>query len=185
MPLKVEPFNSASGNKETNMDDKQQFPYDDEIMKYDYTTHRYVLTEKGVLSELGESLDVILNATGDANPSTLAERLLKRVSQIVYTWLYKDTMGKEWLEYILAKYPPLREVVKHMLQAQLMYMLENGDIGLYSGVNVAKGQVMDIAAMRDRARIAPDVEDLGIQIIPGLGICLKYAGALPCVPCCD
>ena len=160
-----------------------KFPCDDEIMRYDYNTHRYVLTEKGVLFELGENLDVILNTTGDANPSTLAERILKRVSQTVYHYLYRDTVNEQWLEYILATYPPLRERVKEMLQAQLLYMLMNGDLGLYSGVNVAKGQVMDMEALRGRARIAPEVEDLALQIIPGLGYCLKYVGFLPCVRC--
>lgn len=161
----------------------QKFPYDDEIMRYDYNTHRYVLTEQGVLTELGENLDTILNATADANPSTLAQRILKRVSDTVYRYIYRDTMNEEWLEYILATYPPLREIVKEMLQAQLLYMLMNGDIGLYSGVNIAKGQIMDIDKLRGRARIANDVEDLALQSIPGLGYCLKYVGFLPRVPC--
>ena len=161
----------------------QCFPHDDDIMKYDYNAHRYVLTEQGVLSELSENLDLILNATGDANPSTLAERVLKRVSQTVYMYIYRDTANEDWLEYILATYPPLRERVKEMLQAQLLYMLMNGDIGLYSGVNVAKGQIMDIDKLRDRARIAPEVEDLALQSIQGLGYCLKFVGFLPCVPC--
>ena len=159
-----------------------KFPHDDEIMKYDYQSHRYVLTSSGVLSQLGEDLDVILNSTGDANPSTLADRVLRRVSQMVYMYLYRDTANEQWLEYILAKYPPLRDTVKEMLQAQLLYMLMNGDIGLMSGVNVAKGQAMDIDALRGRSRIAPEVEDLAMRTISGLGYCLKYAGALPCVP---
>lgn len=161
----------------------QKFPRDDEIMKYDYTMHRYVLTEQGVLTELGENLDVILNATGDADSSTLAQRILKRVSQTVYMYIYRDTANEEWLEYILATYPPLRNRVKEMLQAQLLYMLMNGDLGLYSGVNVAKGQIMDIDKLRDRARVAPEVEDLALQTIPELGYCLKYVGFLPSVPC--
>lgn len=160
-----------------------KFPFDDDIMTYDVESHRYVLTERGVLSELGEDLDMVLNATGDANPSTLASRFLRRVSQTVYTYLYRDTMNEQWLEYILAKYPPLRETVKEMLQAQLLYMLMNGDIGLMSGVNVAKGQVMDVYALRGKLRVAPEVEDLAMRTISGLGYCLKYAGALPCVPC--
>lgn len=159
------------------------FPFDDQIMRYDYNSHRYVLTENGVLTELGENLQLILNATGDANPSKLAERILKRVSQTVYMYLYRDTANEQWLEYILATYPPLRDRVKEMLQSQLLYMLMNGDIGLYSGVNVAKGQIMDIDKLRDRARIAPEVEDLAMQFIPGLGYCLKYVGFLPPVPC--
>lgn len=166
------------------MNNQNCFPFDDEIMKYDYTKHRYVLTEKGVLTELGENLDVILNATGDANPSTLAERFLARVSQTVYTTLYRNSQGEAYLEYILATYPPLRPRIMEMLQAQTLYMLMNGDIGLMSGVNVAKGQAMDINALRGRARLAPEVEDLANAIIPGLGFSLSYAGALPCVPPC-
>ncbi len=160
----------------------QRYPFDDGVMKYDYNMHRYVLTEQGVLRELGENLKVILNKSGDANPSTLAERFLNRVSQVVYTWLYKDSMNEAWIEYLLAKFPSLRPRIKEMLQAQTLYMLMNGDLGLMSGVNVAKGQAMDINALRGRARIAPEVEDLSKQIIPELGYCLKYAGALPCVP---
>lgn len=166
--------------------EKQQpssYPFDDEIMKYDYAAHRYVLTSSGVLSQLGENLDVILNTTGDADSGTLAARVLRRVSQTVYMYLYRDTANEEWLEYILATYPPLREWVQEMLQAQLLYMLANGDIGLYSGVNVAKGQAMDVEALRGRARIAPEVEDIAMRTIPQFGYCLKYVGFLPSVPC--
>lgn len=167
------------------MNDNQQqvYPFDDEIMTYDYNTHKYVLTERGVEIELGENLDVILNTTDDANPSTLAERILKRVSQTVYRYIYRDTQNEAWLEYILAKHPPLRDRVKEMLQAQLMYMLENGDISLYSGVNFARGQIMDVNALRDRAAVAPDVEYLANETVEELGYSLKYLGALPCVPC--
>ena len=117
-----------------------KFPLDDEIMKYDYNTHRYVLTKNGVETELGENLDIILNSTGDANPSSLAARFLRRVSQAVYGYLYRDTMNEQWLEYILATYPPLRATVKDMLQAQLMYMLMERGYKLVSGVNVVRGK---------------------------------------------
>lgn len=164
------------------MENEQNFPFDDDSMIYDYNAHRYVLTVKGVLTELGEDLDLILNPTGDGNPSTLASRVLKRVSQTVYSYIYRDSANEEWLEYILAKYPPLRATVKEMLQAQLLYMLANGDIGLYSGVNVGKGQAMNIEDLRGRARVAVEVEDLGLRTIAGLGYCLKYVGFLPSVP---
>ena len=165
-----------------NNNQQKVYPFDDEVMTYDYNAHRYVLTERGVMTELGENLDTILNATGDANPSTLAARFLKRVSNTVYRYLYRDTQSEQWLEYILAKHPPLRDTVKEMLQAQLMYMLANGDISLYSGVNFARGQIMDTNALRDRVAIAPDVEYLANEAIPGLGYSLKYVGGLPCVP---
>lgn len=161
----------------------RKYPCDDQIMEYDRNTHRYVLTKNGVLSELGENLDLILNATGDASPSTLAKRFLRRVSQVVYMYLYHDSLNPEWLEYILATYPPLRSSVMEMLQAQTLYMLMNGDLGIMSGVNLAKGQVTDIAALRGRARVAPEVEEIAARFIPGMGYALNYAGELPNVPC--
>lgn len=161
----------------------RKYPLDGEDMIYDYNAHRYVLTENCVLRELGENLELILNATADASPSTLAARFLRRVSQVVYSYLYRYTQSEAWLEYILATYPPLRARVKEMLQAQTLYMLMNGDLGLMSGVNVAKGHAMDINALRGRARVAPEVEDLAGQFVPGLGYALNYVGELPCVPC--
>ena len=162
--------------------ERTTFPHDDEIMTYDYQNHRYVLTKDGVLNVLGENLDIILNADGDANPSTLADRVLRRVSQTVYMWLYRGSMNRDWLEYILATYPPLRDSVREMLQAQLIYVLNNGFIGDYSGVNIAKGHTIDINWLRDRVRVSPEVEDIANQFIPGLGYSLKYCGMLPCVP---
>lgn len=130
------------------------FPYDDEIMKYDYSAHRYVLTVDGVLHELGTDLKQRLNPGDDANPSALAARFLAQVSRVVYNAIYKYTQDEAVMEYLLAVYPPLRARIKEMLQAQLLYMLVNNDLGLFSGVNVAKGTVMDINALRGEARIA-------------------------------
>lgn len=165
------------------MNNQRKYPYDDKIMVYDYDAHRYVLTNAGVLSELGINLDMSLDASGDADITTLAKRFLKRISSIVYSWIYRDIANEDWIEYLLATYPPLRDWVKEMLQAQLQYTLANGDIGLYSGVNIAKGQSMDIRALRDVARVAPEVEDYGYRTISGLPYCLKYAGFLPRLQC--
>lgn len=159
------------------------YPHDDEIMKYDFASHRYVLTNSGVSSELGENLEVILNTSGDTNPSTIADRLLRKVSQRVYHYIYSDSMNPDWLEFILATYPPLRDRVREMLQAQLMYVLTNDFVSDYSGVNIAKGQTIDPNWLRGRASIALEVEDIANRFIPGLGYSLKYCGALPCVPC--
>lgn len=163
--------------------ENKAYPFDNGIMKYDFAAHRYILTSEGVLSELGENLEVVLNDSGDANASTLADRVLRKVSQTVYQYIYRDSMDPAWLEFILATYPPLREWVREMLQAQLMYVLENGFVSDYSGVNIAKGQTIDPNWLRGRARIAPEVEDIANRFIPGLGYSLKYCGALPCVPC--
>ena len=82
--------------------EEKTYPYDDELMTYDYINHRYVLTKKGVESQLGIKLDTTLNTEGDANPSTLADRILAKVSQTVYSWLYRDSMNSSYIEFILA-----------------------------------------------------------------------------------
>lgn len=168
------------------MNETQQlprFPFSDGDMKYDERTHRYVLTADCVSRELGEDLSVVLNTTRDANPSSLPDRILRRVSQTVYLWLYRDSMNPDWIEYILATYPPLRAWVKEMLLSQTWYVLNNDFIADYSGVNIAKGSTIDINWLRGRVKIADEVEQIANRFIPGLGYSLKYAGALPCVPC--
>ncbi len=164
------------------MEDKK-YPYDDEIMTYDYKTHRYVLTKQGVFTELGEDLDVILDNTLVADVTKKSQRVLDKVSQSVYFYLYQDAMNRDWLEYILATYPPLRDWVKQMLQAQLEYVLENNFVNDFSGVNIAKGHTIDINWLRGRVKVADQVEQIANQFVPGLGYCLKYCGQLPNVPC--
>ena len=55
------------------------YPYNDDAMIYDYKKHEYVLTERYVLETLGVNLSLTLDTTGDENPSTLGQRVLKRV----------------------------------------------------------------------------------------------------------
>lgn len=160
-----------------------QYPFNDEEMVYDYKRHRYYLRGSYVLNELGENLDVLLNTSGDANPSTLTTRFLRRVSDIVYNWIYQDSMNHEWLEYIMALHPPLREVIKDMLISQTLYVLNNGFVADYTGLNIAKGQSMPIRELRGAAKVSDEVEMTANRFIPGLGYSLKYLGPLPCVPC--
>lgn len=165
------------------MEEEFRYPENDGIMVYDKISHRYVLTNKGVLEHMGILLEAVLNNTGDANPSTLPDRILRRVSQEVYLYIYQFGMNSAWIEFLLACYAPLRDTVREMLQAQLLYVLNNGFVSDYAGINVARGNVMEIEKIRGRAHIAPQVEQLANQFVPGLGYTLTYRGQLPCVPC--
>lgn len=162
--------------------ESKKYPYDDEIMTYDYTNHRYVLTPQGVFEQFGYNLEVILDNGSPTDPRTRADRLLKKVSQSVYLWLYECTMNRDWLEFILATYPPLRDWVREMLQAQLEYVLDNNFVNDFSGVNIAKGNTVDINWLRGRVKVADQVEQIANQFVPGLGYTLTYRGQLPCVP---
>lgn len=101
-------------------------------MIYDYTHHRYVLTEKAVLQELGVNLQTYLDQSGDANPSTMAQRIAKMISAHFYAWVYAHTTNKRYVEYLLAKYPPCREIVRECLVNETYYALKNGDFWNYA-----------------------------------------------------
>lgn len=160
----------------------KSYPYSDDDMIYDYDSHRYVLTERYVSRSLGENLDMILNAAGDANPSTLASRFLRRVSNAVYGYIYKDNPNVERIEYYLAKHAPLRPWIKDMLEEQTLYMLMNGDIGIMSGLNISKGQAMELYKLRGAVCVAPEVEEMCNRIMPAFGHCLKYRGVITFPP---
>lgn len=108
------------------------YPYNDETMEYDYTLHGYVLTKKGVLDFLNTNLDTYLDATGDSDPSTLGEKVLRKISRHVYSWIYAHTPNEDFIERVLATYPPARERIREVLIAEVDYNLQNGTFWNYA-----------------------------------------------------
>ena len=157
-----------------------KFPYDDEYMTYDYRTHKYILTEKAVLDELGENLDVVLV---NSDP-TSRNAFLRKVSRSVYDYILSASQSPDYIEYILAKDGNLRQMILDMLISQTEYMLVNGALGSYSGINMAKGHYIELDKMRDGRQVSLTVEQKANQILPGYGHCLRYACALPHIAPC-
>ena len=149
-------------------------------MTYDYKRHRYYLTEGEIYRELGINFGLIPAGT-DANPSTMAERFIKKSADDVYRYLYADVFNPKWTEFELACVPALRSVVYDMLLAQAEYNAENGFIETYSGLNIYEGKAMDLGQILER-RISPTVKDLAFQMQHSIGRCLKYAGTYGAVP---
>lgn len=146
-----------------------KFPYDDEYMTYDYRSHRYVLTPKAVLDELGENLDIILV---NADPVT-RNAFLQKVSRAVYNYIKQGSSSWEYVEYIMAKDGRLRDTIKEMLVSQVEYMLTDGAVADYSGVNLAKGQFPDLYKMRGDAKVSDTVVTESHKILPYYGFCLR------------
>ena len=149
-------------------------PRDDKYMKYNYNFHRYELTDDAVLDLIGENL----NDLTDGN-IIVKNKLLRDVSDDVYGYIYEDSRSSEYLEMILAKDDNLRPIVQTMLIAQFEYMLFNGRLTLYSGVNIAKQSALDTHKIRNEVKVAETVVQETHRILPRYGICLKYAGNLP------
>lgn len=110
------------------------YPYDDTNMAYNSTIHGYVLTVEGVRELLGVDLGTYLDSTGDFNPSTMGARVLKMISTHLYAWIYGriPNANKDFIEFLLAKYPPCRELIQECLANEVYYALKNGDFWNYA-----------------------------------------------------
>lgn len=109
------------------------YPYDDTNMVYDYTIHGYVLTVEGVRDLLGTDLATYLDPTGDFNPSTMGARVLRMISQHLYAWIYAhNPANSRFIEYMLAKYAPARQLIQDCLCNEVYYALKNGDFWNYA-----------------------------------------------------
>lgn len=157
----------------------QNYPYDDDIMKYDMAAHRYILTKSGVFQELGINLDLEIQRPGRSNT---ADRFLKKISDSVYSYIYEDSNSAEWLEFQLAKNSALRDIIKEMLLAQVEYILDNNFLDDYSGVNIQKGTAMRRQDLRGSMHVSATVERLCRQDIKGVSYPLKSVFMLPSVP---
>lgn len=152
-----------------------KFPYDDEYMTYDYRLHRYVLTDKAVFDILGENLNVMLV---NAEPVT-KNAFLKKVSNTLYEYILSASQSPDYIEYIMAKDGDLREMIQDMLISQTEYMLTNGAVDSYSGINMAKGHFVDLDKIRNGRQVSMTVEQKANASLHGYGHSLRYACALP------
>lgn len=153
--------------------DKVKVPFDDKNMIYDMDSHMYVLTPFFCTNELGFPEGLGLKGYNEQKGSSAAIRFLKRVSSVVYRFVYAHSQNVAITEFIMAKDLTIREKIKDALAEQLLYMRKNGDLGLYSGVDYRKGSVLKVPKYKKISEYAIDI----------LNECeLLYTGELHC-PC--
>lgn len=150
--------------------------YNDDKMTYNELTHRYELTEAAIFNAYGDNLNTIFGDSPDVNTKAA---FLKDVSAQVYGGILDHSQSPDYIEYILAMDTTLRNLVLQMLLAQAKYMLNGGNVAAFSGINLAKGQWIDIDKLRGDARVAVEVVDIASRILPGYGHALIYSGRLP------
>lgn len=158
------------------------YPYDDEDMIYDYAAHRYVLTQSGVAAQLGIVLQTTIQRTPiDSNPSLAGERFLNFISRHLYGYIYRNipTANRNVIEYVLAKCPEVRGIVKQAMLNEVEYVLSEGAFWNKSGINILKGAAMDLSTLRDTRVISYDTEALLYSPIPSLPYPLLYRGVIP------
>lgn len=100
------------------------YPLSDQYMTYDDATDRYVLTPKDVSDNLGISLENELK-TSVAN---VLASFLKQISSHVYTYIHQFQRNTQYQDWIIGHTEQGRDIVKRAMEAQLVYVLMNGDL---------------------------------------------------------
>lgn len=149
------------------------YPYDDEYMKYDYDEHRYILTEKAVLDKNNTSLIERLNYGGEVNKERVANIFLDEVSYLLYNEIYDYSTQPYIQEYMIAKCPSARNIIMNAMLKQVDYVLVNGFLNQYSGVDFKKNNKLEGISGKF---IAPLAKSLLSRPLIETKVPLLYAG---------
>lgn len=96
-----------------------QYPYNDDNMIFNYVTHRYVLTEKGVRAYAAVSL-------GESFKSDVANSItafLNLASQQTYNIIHSYNVNTEVQDYIIATTKSGREMIQEAMINRLLFLL--------------------------------------------------------------
>lgn len=146
-------------------------PLSDELMFYDFDEHRYILTPQDILQKLGENLAVRLNKRGVNNVENVAKNFLDQISQDIYNYIFQYNINNKTQEYEIAKTKTGRRLIKKAMEQQVAYVMVNGDLNIYSGVNVRDGRVMEDFSSR---AISQHAKETLAKIIPEVGRSILY-----------
>lgn len=132
----------------------------DNYCVYDMNKHRYVLTTTYALEIMNIELSEVLNTSGGVSDvANMPEIILERVSVMIYGYIYANSAYVNAKERELALIDRYRPHLIAAMAEQLTYLLNNGDVSAYSGVNAVSGMTIDAARMRF-AEIAPLARDI-------------------------
>lgn len=141
----------------------QNYPLTDEFMVYDYTTHRYVLTDKDVFENLGINLSARIK-----NP-TAVRSLLNQISAQVYDFIHEHNVNNRFQDFVIAVTESGRQIIKRAMEEQLKYVLMVGDLSR-STDREKRAMWFDMNAERELS-----------QPICEVGCSVLYAGSYPFV----
>jgi hypothetical protein len=136
----------------------------------------YVLTENGVLNHTGIHINTEIVTLG-RDATTTVKRVLRKISEQIYRYIYGLSGNPSFVEYLLACYAPCRALIKDCLTDQTEYVIENGFLTDFSGINAAKATAVKIE--RGDA-VSLLVRDRLSEPLPN-GYVLSYCGAVNAV----
>lgn len=108
--------------------DPNVFPHDDENMIFDEMLNQYVLTEKGVLNNLGVNLSVRVNARKNTDSNATIRVMLEQVSTQIYGYIHRHSVDNALQDRVIAKCPSARPIIQRAMLNQLLYYLQVGNL---------------------------------------------------------
>lgn len=153
------------------------YPYSDNAMDYKLEDHRYVLKAQYFWEKTGIDLHKVLNPAFSDQPQMLAEHWLDQISIDVYNYVYDCNADNPVQEYWLAKTPSLRDNLRDAMVQQAMYVLKNGDLNMYAGVDLKTGKVIQREVLTNCA-LSPNATRILNRIVPELGISITFQGKI-------
>lgn len=134
-------------------------------MKYDEMSGRYVLTEHALQSN-GTNLRARLTYNKTVDASTVINRLLRRVSEMIYNYIHSFNHDNKTQDRLIACIPSLRNIIYNAMLNQAEYFIMKGDLSR--------------AASKEERLLAIDAtaKEYLNTTVAELGIPITYAGGL-------
>lgn len=158
---------------------QNEYPISGDDMVYNKDKHMYVLRPNYVKQNTGIDLSLMVNSPYVVDKTTAVNNILEDISTQIYLYVYSHNMRyKDYIEYLLAKSPKAREIIRGALMKQLSYIVRNGKINEFVGINVsynAKNAYTPIEELRGDRAIHPEAIMILSEPIEE-GLKLLYSG---------
>ena len=140
-------------------------PYSDDLMTYDKRMGRYVLTEKALIMS-GTDLRARLSYNRTIDPTTVINRVLTRVSEMIYNYIHSFNANNKRQDELMATLPSLRNIIYNAMLNQAEYFIMNGDLSR--------------SPEADMRRLAIDnsAKEYLDTVIPEYGVPITYSGRI-------
>ena len=142
------------------------YPYNDEFMIFNEEDNHYILTPECVSKRLGLSLEENVNERNAINQQVALNRVLRQVSNLVYSYIHQFNYRTNMQDLIISKVPSARKMIQDAMEEQLLYMSMKGDLSRSTD--------------KDKRVLAIDetTKEICNRILPELGISVLYTGEI-------
>jgi hypothetical protein len=120
---------------------QNEYPISAEDMVYNKDKHMYILNADYIKQNTGIDLTLMVNSPYVVDKATAVNNLLADISMQLYLFIYNHNMRyKDYIEYLLAKSPKARDMIREALMKQVSYIVRNGKINESVVINVSYNQ---------------------------------------------